>query len=137
MQVIITIIVALLVCVSPLCHADGIQKWVDGNGRIHYGERPSSINDAVSVTNAVSVVDVDATQSAVVLYSTRQCGYCKKAKAFMDARQIRYREYDIENNDVAYAQYKRLGGRGVPFLVRQGRVMYGFSETHYKRFFGL
>lgn len=118
-------------------HAAGIQKWVDKDGRSHYGERPPSELKSDEIKGSISVVDPVPSSPAVVLYSTSRCGYCKKAKAFMDANKIRYREYDIEKTASARQRHKQMGGRGVPLLVMNGKTVQGFSERRYTKFFGL
>lgn len=137
MKIFSLILVTFFLLHTPLANAAGIQKWVDENGQSHYGERPPSNQKAGEVKSKVSVVKVEARESSVVLYSTSRCGYCKKAKAFMNQQNIKYREYDIEKNAVARSEYKRMGGKAVPLLVKQGRTLHGFSKQHYERFFGL
>lgn len=134
-QILITLLVLSLYL--PIADAAGIQKWVDEKGRTQYGERPPSSMDASAVKETVSVVDTQALEPTAKLYSTRRCGYCKKAKAFMKSNNIKYREYDIEEDSVARARYKKLGGKGVPVLELRGRTLFGFSKANYKRFFNI
>ena len=117
--------------------AADIKKWVDENGRTQYGERPPAEVDTSLVAEKVSTIEVKAINPQVVLYSTRRCGYCKKAKAFMKANNINFSEYDIENDSLARAKFKNLGGTGVPLIERQGKVLFGFNKERYKRFFSL
>ncbi len=78
-------------------------------------------------------------QGKVVLYRTSWCGYCKRAAAYMQQKNIPFVERDIENNPSNKAEYTRLGGKGpVPFLVFGTETMQGFSESgidqHYAQF---
>ncbi|RBP49146.1 glutaredoxin family protein [Arenicella xantha] len=135
---------AMLVCalmlvgygssISSLSYAAEIKKWVDENGKTHYGEQaPAAVAvDRVDVT--VNVVEAAAVDS-VVLYSTSWCGYCKQARRYLAANGIAYREYDIERNLVAKRQHQLAGGRGVPLLVRGDQTISGFSQSNYDRFF--
>lgn len=69
--------------------------------------------------------------SEIVLFSAAWCGYCKKAKAHLDSKQVAYREFDIDTKDglVAYAQAG--GKRGVPLLVVNGQSISGYSQASY------
>ncbi len=71
----------------------------------------------------------------VELYATSWCGYCKKARAFFNARGIKFTEYDIEKDARAAARKQQLdpNGRGVPFAVINGQKISGFSEALYQQ----
>lgn len=139
MKIFFLIVIVTFLFNGSTVSAAGIQKWVDENGQAHYGERPPANQKTGTIKNNISVVTVDvgATMPSVILYSTSRCGYCKKAKAFMSANKIQYREYDIEKNAVAHSEYKRMGGKGVPLLVMQDRTLHGFSSLSYQSFFGI
>ena len=134
-------LIALIIFISSLygqlSAAADIKKWVDKNGRTQYGERPPAEADTSPIADKISIVEVNTINPTATLYSTRRCGYCKKAKAFMSANNINYREYDIEEDSLARAKFKKLGGTGVPLIEHQGRVLYGFNKDRYKRFFGI
>lgn len=65
----------------------------------------------------------------VTLFATRWCGYCAKAREFFARNDIAYLELDIENNADANAEHEAMGGRGVPVIVIDGKVMHGWSEA--------
>ena len=65
----------------------------------------------------------------VILYATAWCGYCTKARAFLNERGIAYHEYDIEKSKEGHAQYRSLGGSGVPVLLVNGTVVKGFNPN--------
>ena len=70
-----------------------------------------------------------------LLFSAKWCGYCRQAKSYLAAKQIGYREIDIDTADgkLAYAQ---LGGNsGVPQLFVNGRGVTGFSAAAYDAVF--
>ena len=71
-----------------------------------------------------------------VLYMAAWCGYCKKAKAYLAARQVAYREYDIDTKDGLLAFARADGKRGVPLLVVDGRSVSGFSTASYDAILG-
>jgi mycoredoxin len=64
-----------------------------------------------------------------ILYATEWCGYCAKTRKMLAARQIPYREYDIEKSAEGLAQYERLNGNGVPVLVIDEQVIHGFDQA--------
>jgi len=65
----------------------------------------------------------------VILYATSWCGYCKKARAFLNENNIPFYEYDIEKSTEGRDQYRSIGGRGVPVLLVNGRVIKGYNPT--------
>jgi len=115
--------------------AANIQKWVDSEGKVHYGERPPQAQESEAVSAKVSTVTPLSSGPSLVLYSTAWCGYCKKARAFMRQEGIRFREYDIEKTPSAKRRYDKMGGKGVPLLVRGGETLQGFSVQRYRQFF--
>ena len=64
----------------------------------------------------------------VVLYTTQRCGYCKKAKRYLKANNIRYTEYDVETNRKGQRDFKKLKATGVPVILVGDQRMNGFSE---------
>lgn len=63
----------------------------------------------------------------VILYATSWCGYCEKARQFLDKENIPFYEYDIEKSPEGHDQYRSIGGRGVPVLLINGSVIQGYS----------
>lgn len=66
-------------------------------------------------------------EGVVEIFLTDWCGYCKKAKRYMDDRGIRYQAYDIEKDSAAQRRYQELGGNGVPLILIGSQRMSGFS----------
>jgi glutaredoxin len=52
---------------------------------------------------------------------------CKRARAYLTAKGIGFREYDVEKDPTGKRHYRQMMGRGVPILVVGGRRMNGFS----------
>lgn len=69
------------------------------------------------------------------LYSAVWCGYCTKAKAWLAARGIAYREVDIDTPDGMASFAQAGGGKGVPLLLARGQRVQGFSPASYERVF--
>lgn len=74
--------------------------------------------------------DFSQSDNSVVLYATSWCGYCAKARKFLDRINVSYQEYDIETSDEGRKQYMALGGSGVPLLLINGRILRGYSADH-------
>ena len=109
-----------LVCLftSGACVAE-IYKWVDENGRVHFGDAPAEdqkveqVDLEINTFESVTYEDIEFAEPSankkVTMYSTSWCGYCKKARKYFDANNIAYVEYDIETNQSARRAYDRLG----------------------------
>ena len=131
-------ICALLACIPAEAQ---IYRWVDGNGRVQYTDKPpagvkakpvqdriNSYGGAPTVSGAASA---GGTRPEIRMYSTEWCGYCKKARDYMARNRIRFTELDIEKSTAAHAEYKRLGGRGVPVILVGAQRMNGYSEERF------
>ena len=70
-----------------------------------------------------------STVQKVVIYTTRRCGYCRKAKAWFAGQGVPYTEYDVENSKKGQRDYQKLGGRGVPIILVGKQRLNGFSES--------
>jgi glutaredoxin len=75
------------------------------------------------------------TEGKVVLYTTPWCGYCKQAMAHVRSKNIAHIEKVIENNPANNAEFKQLGGKGVPLIVMGSRTMSGFSATGFDKLY--
>jgi glutaredoxin len=73
-------------------------------------------------------------QSPLVLYSTAWCGYCKRAKAWLEHEKVPFVEKDIERDEAAARELKdkaeRAGVqlRGVPVFDVDGQLVLGFQK---------
>jgi glutaredoxin len=76
-----------------------------------------------------------AASDEVVLFAAAWCGYCRQARAYLNAKGIAYREVDIETDAGRHAFSVNGGGKGIPFLVRGKAQMRGFSTAGYDSFF--
>lgn len=133
------LLVSVILCLVSTQALAQVYKWVDANGRVHYGD------GAASDPAASTALELDQTNVAdpytapssaapeIALYSTRWCGVCKRAKAFLDRRGVPYQEYDIEANQTAYREFRRLGGRGVPLVVVGSERLQGFNQARLER----
>lgn len=65
----------------------------------------------------------------VVMYSADWCGWCKKAKAYLDDKRVPYRERDVDNPAVMAELVEKTGQRGIPVFDVDGRIMTGFDPA--------
>jgi glutaredoxin len=68
----------------------------------------------------------------VVMYATAWCPYCAKARAYFKRTNTAYVEHDIEKSADAHAEFKRLGGRGVPLILVGNEKLRGFNELAFE-----
>ena len=67
--------------------------------------------------------------SRVVVYSTRWCGYCVRAKALLDSRGIEYEEVLLDDDPSFRARLHELtGGWTVPQILVDGQPIGGYTE---------
>lgn len=138
------LVLLLALAVAATAAAQTIYRWTDANGKVHYTSEPrpnakaSAIRSRVSSYSAPAKVEpapgapaAQATQT-VVMYATTWCPYCAKARDYFARSGIAYVEHDIETSAAAHAEFKRLGGRGVPLILVGREQMNGFSEQGFE-----
>lgn len=113
--------------------------WTDANGQVHFGDRPPQDSQAERVEIRVNTITAPATithdagtfteKRAIVIYTTERCGYCRQAKAFLNANHVPFKEFDVENSPRGRADYRKLSGRGVPIILVGEQRMNGYSEN--------
>jgi glutaredoxin len=57
-------------------------------------------------------------RSQVVLYGTDTCPFCAKARAYFKDKGIAYADLDVGKPGQARDEFKKLGGNGVPLLLK-------------------
>jgi glutaredoxin len=110
-------------------------KNVLQNKAVNLPDMVKSITDLTTGNLAQGVQTPADMEGKFVLFSTATCPYCKQAISYMQQKNIPFVERNIENNSGNKAEYKRLGGRGVPFIVYGDKTMSGFSESGFERYF--
>lgn len=88
-----------------------------------------------SMQNRLAAAKTQDSSGPPTLFSAAWCGYCTKAKAYLAAKRISFREVDIDTEDGARAYVEAGGKKGIPLLVAGGRRQQGFSEGSYDSFF--
>jgi glutaredoxin len=61
------------------------------------------------------------------MYSSRGCGYCRRAQELFAEYRIQYVEHDISYPD-SRQRYTELNGRGVPLILINGTRINGFDK---------
>jgi len=73
----------------------------------------------------------------VTVYSTKNCPYCRMAKAFLDKHDVPYESIDVgENSDAAKKMIDLSGQRGVPVILVDDEVIIGFDSQRLNDLFG-
>ncbi len=115
-----------------------VYRWVDGNGTIHFSDKPPSEQGARDLqiksyegTANISVVPGQAAKngSTVKILSTTWCEVCKKAKAYLSEKDVAFRDYDVERSETGRREYKKLNGKGVPIIFVGDQRMDGFDRS--------
>jgi glutaredoxin len=74
--------------------------------------------------------------SGVVLYYADWCGYCKKAKRWLDERNVAYDLRDVDVSRYGEELSEVSGSKSVPVLTIGGDVVRGFNPDAYERALG-
>ena len=65
----------------------------------------------------------------ITIYTTPTCVYCKMAKAFFMANNIKYVEKNVITDDMAREEMiKKSGQMGVPVIDIDGKITVGFDK---------
>jgi glutaredoxin len=86
----------------------------------------SSVREAHAATTQPAST-ATAAETGVTLYVQKDCGYCARARQLLDTRGITYTERDIADATVN-ADWRALGGQGVPLLVVGTTKVHGFDQ---------
>jgi|TARA_Y100000310_G_C20659280_1_gene803773 glutaredoxin-like YruB-family protein len=69
----------------------------------------------------------------VIVYSTKECPWCKKTKAFLKEKGIKYTEKDVgSDTKAAHEMIEKSGQQGVPVTDIDGKIVVGFDEDKLK-----
>lgn len=75
--------------------------------------------------------------STVTVYSTKNCPYCRMAKAFLEKHSVPYTAIDVGVDAAAAQKMIALSGqRGVPVITVDDEVIVGFDSQRLNELFG-
>ena len=141
------LVIALMLAICGAAAAQSIYRWVDAQGKVHYTSDPppgtrakeqvrprvnSYAAPAAASTPAATPQPQARAALPVVMYATSWCPYCAQAREYFGRNGIAYTEHDIEKSAAANAEFRRLGGRGVPLILVGREKMSGFSELGFE-----
>lgn len=129
-------------CITLVCAVPGLSYSQSLNDLLKLVPRNGSAGNILGAIQSLSEVTQgqvapgtapENVDGKVVLYRTAWCGYCRQAAAYMQRKNIGFVERDIETNSGHKAEFKRLGGKGVPLILFRDKTMSGFNEGTFDR----
>jgi len=124
-----------------------IYKWKDKKGNTHFSDSPPQGVKAKEVDlkrrGADSAKSENTRKSElkgrksnrdvkVIMYMTDVCGYCKKARDYLNSLGVNLVEYNVEKDREKAAESIRKGGRGVPVIDIEGTIIRGYNPERIK-----
>ena len=65
----------------------------------------------------------------IQIYSTPTCPWCKRAKAYLDEKGIKYESIDVSSDEKAQKEMiDKSGQMGVPVIDIDGKIVIGFDK---------
>ena len=108
-------------------------RWRDRVGFVELAEPPPlSPAEARRSARADSSSGKSAESNrSVVLYSADWCGYCRQARRHLEDRRVPYELRDVDVPATKEELLARTGGKGIPVLDLDGRILRGYSRGSY------
>jgi len=73
----------------------------------------------------------------IIIYTTKDCQFCKMAKAYFKGSGVSFTDKDIEDDPQARAEMMSKSGQfGVPVIDINGRILVGFNLRLLSRVLG-
>lgn len=68
--------------------------------------------------------------SEVIVYSTQSCPYCVRAKQFLDAKGVAFKEIRVDQDPTKFEEMLAVSGgrRSVPQIVINGQAIGGYDD---------
>ncbi len=128
-----------------------IYKWKDKDGNLRFSDTPPPAGvegEAISFkderpSDSISTPGVNSPKPKsgvttekrpygnikVIMYMTSWCGYCRKAREYLQSLRVDLVEYDVEKNPSRAKEMvgKSGGSRGVPLIDVEGIIIRGYS----------
>jgi glutaredoxin len=142
----IAIIAIALLSAAPAAQAEGVIRWVDSAGRVHYSDMPpppdaKKVEERMMKGNRIEMDKLPyATRQAaerypVTLYTQAEgCAPCGQARQYLQTRGVPFSEVSIASEGEAEQAAKMLGKASpkeivVPSLVVGGKPYDGYLES--------
>ncbi len=134
-----SLLLIALLC-AGLVHAQAAYRWVDKDGKVHYGDRPPAAATGKAQELKLSAPAAEQQMSftmrqavenfPVTLYVSADCGAgCKDAGAYLRKRGIPFSEKTVATQEDSAELSKLIGGQPVvPVLKVGGKTRTGFEE---------
>ncbi len=72
---------------------------------------------------------MDSTQANITIYSATWCAYCHAAKDYLDKKDFKYTDKDIEADPANADEVVKLSNQmGIPVLDIDGTIIVGFDR---------
>ena len=141
----LAVIMLLSIFISPA--SSEIYKWKDKDGNIVYSDfAPSGVDvqkkkfredrierqeikENSNKSESASVKDNRPySDVGVIMYMTSWCGYCRKAREYINSLGVRLIEYDVDNDKSKNSEMlsKSGGSKGVPLIDVEGVIIRGY-----------
>lgn len=86
------------------------------------------------VGNVLAEMDTIDREPATV-FTQPGCSECKKAIAFLESGNRKYKEIDITQSEQNYRAFESLGGIGTPFTLFNDYRLHGFDTDQWNDLF--
>jgi glutaredoxin len=136
--------------VSAPAIAGEFYKWKDKDGNVFFSDTPPvGVSPEVitfkdePATNSITTPKVNSprpksgiteekrpyTDIKVIMYITSWCGYCRKAREYLQSLLVDLVEYDIERSPSSEKEMlsKSGGAKGVPLIDVEGIIIHGYN----------
>lgn len=117
-------VVLILVCLWG-----GYQAW-------QHFSAPTSVGASASVEQGseaeLRMLAAKVRADEVVMYSTSECGYCARAKAWLHQYGFAFTECNMSNDASCESAFRGYGAVGTPYLIVRGHHMKdGFDSDEF------
>lgn len=133
------VLAGILALMTNVGQAESLFRWVDSEGKVHYGDRPAT--DAVKIEEKKFTLPVASDEDTlpyetrrakqnfpVTLYVTEDCGeICVQARAMLNKRGIPYVEKLLASKEDIEAFLKFSGSGEIPTLAVGKIFLKGFE----------
>jgi glutaredoxin len=127
---------------TGIAQAQTLYRWLDADGKVHYGDRPPPPGKAQKVEEKrLSAPAADQQLSfalrqasekfPVTLYVANACPVCQTARDYLRARGIPFTEKGVSTPEEIAELSQRLGGgeAAVPVLLVGEEIRKGFLDS--------